>query len=146
MTQDKRKFTALISVKTDTRRVKLELSPAELYGGQPGLVRVRMGRRWLDGYFCHENIAKLVAQQLAGGQPAKSATVPEIPLNAYISVPFPNAERRQLTRTSSAAPVRLFDGHYYVMAYVIGKGQMLFRVDEIIIKTREEALRERFCK
>ena len=46
--KDNRKFTGSMSVRIDTRRVKLELSPAPLHGGPEGMYRVRVDRRWLD--------------------------------------------------------------------------------------------------
>ena len=48
MRLDKRQFCASVSVRHGEHRAKMELSPAEQYGGPGGLYRVRVARRWLD--------------------------------------------------------------------------------------------------
>lgn len=103
MTQNTRIFSGSISVKTGTTRTKLELSPAELHGGEQGFVRVRMGRRWVEGFFNAEGIAHLVAN-LVSPLATREEHAPDIPLHTYVSVPIPNKTwSRCITR--SACPL-----------------------------------------
>ena len=87
---DTRKFCGSISVRIDTERVKLELSPAPLYGGTEGMYRVRAARRWLDHagaprFFDRAGLAALIVECALGGLSEPPAP-PEIPYPSRVSV------------------------------------------------------------
>lgn len=146
MTQNTRIFSGSISVKTGTTRTKLELSPAELHGGEQGFVRVRMGRRWVEGFFNAEGIAHLVSN-LASPLATREEHAPDIPLHTYVSVPIPNKTwSRCITRTALPAPVRLADGRFYVLVHIVGHGNHLVPCSEVKILPPNAARREIFAK
>lgn len=146
MTQNTRIFSGSISVKTDTTRTKLELSPAELHGGEQGFVRVRMGRRWVEGFFNAEGIANFVAN-LASPLAVREELAPDIPLHTYVSVPIPNKTwSRCITRTALPAPVRLADGRFYVLVHIVGHGNQLVPCADVHVKSPNAARRELFNK
>lgn len=88
---DKREFCGSISVRIDTRRVKLELSPAPLYGGPEGLFRVRVARRWVDTaegkprFLDRAGLAALVVDA-ALGVLSEPVPAPDIPFPSRVSV------------------------------------------------------------
>ena len=95
MPRDKREFCGSISVRIDTQRRKLELSPAENYGGPEDLFRVRIGRRWIDTpdgkplFFDRVRLADLIAAHVFGEQVAVMPdTAPDIPYRSSVSVKF----------------------------------------------------------
>jgi len=95
MPKDRREFCGSISVRIDTSRRKLELSPAENYGGPEGLFRVRLGRRWLDTpegaplFYDRVRLADLLAAHVFGEQAATLPdTAPDIPKRSRVSVKF----------------------------------------------------------
>ena len=71
-TQDKRHFFAGFSVRHGGKRVNFELTLAEDYGGQAGLVRVRKERRWLNTpdneprFFDKASLGALIAAEALG--------------------------------------------------------------------------------
>lgn len=141
MTQDKRIFTASISVKNDTQRVKLELSPAELYGGATGLVRVRIGRRWLDGFYTAEGVGALVAK-LASGSVLSEPHPPDFPYGTWVRVHRPDDDEflPHTTTVINKVPIRLFDGAFYVLVNVPDYGFILVPVYDVEKVQRGEAL------
>lgn len=141
MTQNKLVFHASISVKTDTKRVKLELSPAELYGGETGLVRVRMGRRWLDGFYTAEGIGALVAR-VASGSVFSEPQPPDLPYGTWVKVHRPDDDDflPHTTTVLNKTPIRLFDGAFYVLVNVPGYGFILVPAYDVEGVQRSEAL------
>ena len=91
MPADNRKFCGSISVRIDTRRAKLELSPAPLHGGPEGFYRVRMSRRWLDTedgaprFFDRDGLARLAMELAVCGLETPSPA-PSIPCPSRVSV------------------------------------------------------------
>ncbi len=91
MPADNRKFCGSMSVRIDTRRVKLELSPAPLHGGPEGMYRVRIDRRWLDTedgqprFLDRDGLARLAAETALCALEAP-APVPDIPYPCRVSV------------------------------------------------------------
>ena len=84
MPVDNRKFIGSMSVRIDTRRVKLELSPAPPHGGPEGMYRVRVDRRWLDAedgeprFLDREGLARLAADMALNALEAPTPA-PDIP-------------------------------------------------------------------
>lgn len=144
MSQEKRQFTGFIRVQTDTKKAKLELSPAEIYGGAEGLLRVRLNRRWLNApdktpFFCDKaKLAEIVARQVFGEETdIVFEEKPDIPMNARVTVKY--WDRDDWPRWEggfvSTPPILAFDGHYYVGVSLYG-GCRFFKADDIIIRRR----------
>lgn len=91
MPADNRKFCGSMSVRIDTRRVKLELSPAPLHGGPQGMYRVRVNRRWLDTedgqprFLDRGGLARLATETALCALEAP-APAPDIPYPCRVSV------------------------------------------------------------
>ena len=128
--KDNREFCGSISVRIDTTQRKQELSPAENYGGEEGLFRVRMGRRWIDTpegtplFFDRARLADLIAGHVFGeAVAALPEKAPELPRNSRVSVKFwhDGVSHCEGVFTSSP-PWRGFDGRFYVwvMTYTAG--------------------------
>ena len=140
---EKRKFTASISVRNDTNRVKIELSPAELHGGPPGFFRLRVARRWLDCecagrlFFDHERLAAWLAQIVFDDFDTVPSAAPDIPRNSRVSVKFwhRNEPHTEGLRTSTP-PIRAYDGHWYV-------GVSTYAAGFLFIPTKDVTLHER---
>lgn len=146
MTQNTRNFCGSISVKFDGKRTKLELSPAEDHGGPCGMLRVRQCRRWLDGFFNADGITALITS-LASTATPQEATPPDIPLHTYVSVPIPsNTWNRCITRTSTPAPVRLYDGRFYVLVHIFEHGYQFVPCTEVKILSPNAARRALFAR
>lgn len=146
MTQNTRNFCGSISVKFDGKRTKLELSPAEDHGGPAGMLRVRQNRRWLDGFFNADGIIALITSLASTAAPHEEAP-PNIPLHTYVSVPIPGKEwSRCITRTATPAPVRLYDGRFYVLVHIVGHGNQFVPCTEVKILSPNAARRALFAK
>jgi hypothetical protein len=141
MPTNKREFCGSISVRIDTQRRKLELSPAENYGGPEGLFRVRSGRRWLDTpegaplFFDRVRLADLVAVHAFGEQ---TATLPDaapvIPKGSRVSVKFWKDGHPHVEGTyTSTPPYRGFDGRFYVWAITYAAGLIAVPVEDVTV-------------
>lgn len=124
-----------------TQRVRFELSPAALHGGGAGLYRVRVNRRWYDGpdgepmFLSREGIAQLL-----------------VDISLQVLEPLPPAPEDfrkykrcsvRLQRGSSeyttqcivwSAPIRAFDGQFYVLVSVYGVGRIFVPASNIIVR------------
>lgn len=146
MTQNARNFCGSISVKFDGKRTKLEISPAEEHGGPLGMLRVRQGRRWLDGFFNADGITALITSLASNAAPREEAP-PDIPQNTYVSVPIPGKEwSRCITRTSTPAPVRLYDGRFYVFVHIFEHGYQCVPCAEVKVLPPNAARRALFAR
>lgn len=91
MRLDKRQFCASVSVRHGEHRAKMELSPAEQYGGPGGLYRVRVARRWLNldngemRFVTRDVLAGIVAD-IALGSLNDPDPAPDIPCGSRVSV------------------------------------------------------------
>ena len=118
MPKDKREFVGSVSIRVEETRRRLELAPAETYGGPEGLFRVRMGRRWVnaDGlclsrsqgdaggkaprpkrgtpegkplFFDRARLADLIAAHAFGESvTALPESAPDLPRNSRVTVKF----------------------------------------------------------
>jgi hypothetical protein len=136
--KDKREFCGSISVRIDTTRRKLELAPAENYGGGSGLYRVRIGRRWVDTpegaplFFDRARLAGLIADQAFGEAPRQPEAAPEIPRNTRVTVQFRHAgEPRCEGVYTSSPPWRGADGRYYVWVMTYAAGFIAVPTDDV---------------
>lgn len=135
MTQDKRKFSST------TKSVKLELSPAEIYGGPEGHVRIRVERRWVDGFYTAEGVGALVAQ-IASSAVLQHAHPPDLPCGTWVKVDIPDDDEFMpcTTKIVNKAPIRLFDGAFYVLVHVPRYGFILVPSYDVKKVSKKEAL------
>lgn len=136
---DKRKFCGSISVRIDTHRVKLELSPAPLYGGPEGFFRVRAARRWVDTaegtprFFDREAMAALVVDAALGTLP-EPAPVPVIPCPSRVSVRVWKDDMPCFEGTwTNTPPIRTYDGRWVVNVSLGGK-RVFVPVEDVIVQ------------
>lgn len=143
MTQDNRKFSGSISVRIGTKRTKFELSPAELHDGQPGLLRVRVGRRWIDTpdgelhLFDRTALAKLIAEAALGEIRTLPSKPPALPIKTKVSAKFwiDDSPHQEATWTSTP-PIRGYDGKFYVGVMTYAAGFIFVPVEDVIRKDR----------
>ena len=140
---EKRKFAASISVRIDTQRIKIELCPAEAYGGPSGFFRARAARRWIDGkdgemlFFDRERLAVLLASVAFEGfdaMPGRLEAVPDIPRNSRVSVRYSYKGMATIEGLRTATPpIRAYDGHYYIGVFTYHSGFLFVPVRDVIL-------------
>jgi len=133
MTRPDKKFCGSIGVRFGTRRIKIELSPAENHGGPAGRFRVRLDRRWYDLddrklFLCPGEVAALAAEFAAGGE-ITPVTVPDLPVKTRVKVP--RGVPGVWTGYVASAPIRADDGRWYVAVMLYG-GVELHPVDHLV--------------
>ncbi|MBO5490082.1 MAG: hypothetical protein J5960_01455 [Desulfovibrio sp.] len=118
---DKRRFTASCLLKLDGRAVRIQLSPAELYGGPEGVWRVRVNRRWHDGqdgnplFLDRAGLAAFLADALGTVQ-QPPAPRPNVPADARVIVTVWQGEEPQTHHGwTFSEPIRACDGCWYVL-------------------------------
>ena len=138
MRQDNRKFTGSMSVRIDTRRVKLELSPAPLHGGPEGMYRVRVDRRWLDAedgqsrFLDRIGIANLAAR-IALCDLETPAPAPDMPCPSRVSVRVWKDDMPYFEGTwTNTPPIRAYDGRWVVNVSLGGK-RVFVPVEDVFI-------------
>jgi len=144
MPKDKREFCGSISVRIDTKRCKLELSPAENYGGPEGLFRVRMGRRWIETpegaplFFDRVRLADLLAGLAFGEQAATlPEQAPDVPNKARVTVRYEKDGVPQCEGAWSASPpFRGFDGRFHIFVLTYGAGLIAVPTDDVTVSGR----------
>jgi hypothetical protein len=124
MAEDKRNFLGSICVRFNTKRHKLELASAKNFGGEPGLYRVRIDRRWRDGpdgsrlYLDRAGLAELVASLMDDanqGEAPALEPLPDLPLHSRVYARYEYRDEWQATVTyTSSPPIRGQDGQIYV--------------------------------
>lgn len=139
MKKDNRKFCASVSVRNGGQRVKLELSPAPLHGGQDGFYRVRLARRWLDTkagaprFFDGEGLAQLIADVALRGLKTP-LPYPAIPCNARVSVR--RADGFYEGTWTNSEPILDYTGHWMIAVSLGGKCVFVPVEDVIVHKER----------
>lgn len=132
-----RKFSGSISVRIDTRRVKLELSPALLHGGPEGEYRVRVDRRWVmedssPRFFDREALAALVAETALATLPEPSP-VPDIPFPSRVIVRTWKEEIPYFEGAwTNTPPIRDYSGKWVVSVSLGGK-RIFVPVEDVTI-------------
>lgn len=125
-----RKFTHAICVKIGAKTdAKFECFPAEQWeDGPDGHFRVRLNRRWLNSpegtglYYSPESVARLVAGEAFGT--VEEYPVPDLPRGSWVRLDGTQ------TRTRTA-PLRAWDGRWYVAVTLHGKGTVWVPTDEL---------------
>ena len=141
MPTDNRIFTGSVSIRVDDTRTKLDLSPAEDHGGEEGLFRVRLKRRWIDTpegkplFFDRARLGDFIAAHAFGEAVSEApAKAPDIPRGSRVTVKYwlrgdPHWEG---TRTDTP-PFRGYDGRFYIGLYTVDAGFMFAPVEDITI-------------
>lgn len=124
---DSRKFCASISVRAGQEHSKIEIAPAEDYGGQPGFYRLRVGRRWLDGpdgqprFFDRASIAKFAAETALSAL-AEPTPRPDIPQDCRVTVCVCKDDWPEYYGTSTwSEPILDYSGRWVVLVSIDGK-------------------------
>ena len=144
MPKDNRQFLGSVSIRVEDTRSKLELSPAELHGGEPGLFRVRIKRRWLDSpegkplFFDKVRLAELIAGHVfADAVATLPETAPDIPRNTRVSVKFWHRDTPHQEGVFTASPpYRGFDGRFYVWVMTYAAGFIAVPVEDVTVVQR----------
>lgn len=114
-TQGKREFLGAFSVRIGTSRARFEIADGEPYGSAPGLYRVRLGRRWLDGFYSRAGLARLVVDAALDGLPGTPDAMPS-PVTGAVSVWFDRDGEMVRERGFALSPwVRTFGGEWQIM-------------------------------
>lgn len=127
---DPRRFPASCVLRVDGKAVRLQLSPAEIYGGQEGAWRVRVNRRWREGvdgnplFMDRARLAEFLAGLLDAG-PVEAPARPEICAGMRVRVWLPGAGKLEVGEPAQgwtcSAPIRGHDGHWYVLVSACGR-------------------------
>ncbi|MFI3270778.1 MAG: hypothetical protein R3Y11_01570 [Pseudomonadota bacterium] len=141
-TTDKRIFCASFSVKVGTKRVRFELADAVLFGGEQGLFRVRIDRRWHDTqegtplFLDRIGLANLLANAALGSL-SQCSPRPNMEYATRVSIPIGYDEfgliRREVTWTTSP-PILASDGTWQIAVTRYGHGVVFMPCNEIIVK------------
>ncbi|MFV0420856.1 hypothetical protein [Oleidesulfovibrio sp.] len=140
---EQRQFSHSICVKIDAKtEAKLELFPAEQWAdGVAGAYRVRLNRKWVRNgaarqYLTPERIGLLVAELLKGAL-LDEGIVPNLPVGSQMRVrrdpADPYSYQRVYTRTE---PFRGWDGLWYVLVHVYGRGTDMVPINSLEPVTR----------
>jgi hypothetical protein len=121
----------------------LELSPAELYGGEAGLYRVRIDRRWIDTpegkpcFFDRARLADLIVARAFGEAAPLPAAAPNLPRNSRVTVAFEHDGTPRSEGVFTATPPwRGVDGRWYVFVMTFAAGFIAVPVDNVTEATR----------
>ncbi len=125
---DKRKITASCLLKVNGRAVRVQLSPAVIYGGPEGAYRVRVNRVWRNGhdgnplFVDRAALAALLAEMLRAA-PAPGVPCPDLPADARVSVTIRRGEDvfEIVPGWTYSAPIRADDGQWYVLVSAGGR-------------------------
>ena len=130
MRQDPRRFPASCLLRLDGKAVRVQLSPAEIYGGPEGAWRVRVNRRWHDGvdgaplFLDRAGLAEFLAGLLAAG-PVEPAARPELCADMRVCVWLPGEGELEVGELvqgwTHSAPIRAHDGCWYVLVSAGGR-------------------------
>ena len=125
---DKRKITASCLLKIHGRAVRVQLSPAAIYGGPEGAYRVRVNRIWRNGhdgnplFVDRAALSALLADALYG-VPLLDAPAPDLPRDARICVNIRRGEDvyEIAEGWTYSTPIRADDGQWYVLVSAQGR-------------------------
>lgn len=126
---DKRKISTSCLLRVGGRALRVQLSPAAIYGGPEGAYRVRVNRVWRNGhdgnplFVDRGGLAALLSDLMAAvrdqGQPAPR---PQLPADARVSVTlWQDDEPVQASGWTYSTPIRADDGLWYVVVSAGGR-------------------------
>lgn len=137
--KDKRKFSSTICVKNSTERHRIECSPAEIYGGQEGLYRIRHNRKWVDmnneiAFMNNKKVSEFICSLLECKE--INYQKPNLPKNTRCSIIIEeNGVPVQLGAMTGSEPILDYNGVWQV--YVIAYGfQGFYPCNKLIMRGR----------
>ncbi len=139
---DNRQFSATVSARVGSRRVRLELSPATLYGGPEGFFRVRIDRRWYDTadgkpqFLRAEDVVRFLCRAVFDGTPSPKPA-PVIPVGSRVTARLWNDTEPEFIGTwTLSPPILAHDGVWKVLIRTIDRGSIFVPCDDV--KVREK--------
>lgn len=124
MRRDPRRFPASCVLRVDGKPVRIQLSPAEIYGGPESHFRARVNRRWHDGvdgqplFMDRAGLADFLAGLLAAGT-CETSPRPEIFPDMRVMVCRPDAGEFEIDEDvqgwTYSGPILAHDGRWYVL-------------------------------
>lgn len=130
MRRDPRRFPASCVLRVDGKPVRVQLSPAEIYGGPEGHFRARVNRRWHDGvdgqplFMDRAGLADFLAGLLAAGT-CETPPRPEIFQDMRVMVGRPDAGEFELDEDvqgwTYSGPILGHDRRWYVLVSAFGR-------------------------
>lgn len=151
---DKRKITASCLLKVNGSALRVQLSPAAIYGGQEGYYRVRVNRIWRNGHdgnplFVDRASLGVLLADLMCAAPMQGTACPNLPNDARVSVTvWRGDEPRQLSGWTYSSPIRADDGLWYVVVSAGGR-RFFARCEDVRLLppgTQPGGLRRRLCR
>ena len=139
---DNRRFSATVSARVGSRRVRLELSPAPLYGCPEGFYRVRIDRRWhntADGralFMSADDVTAFLGRAVFDGVPSL-LPAPFIPVGSRVTARLWNDTEPEFLGTwTLSPPILAHDGVWKVLVRTIDRGLAFIPCDDIIVRER----------
>lgn len=141
---EKRNSCMAFCVKNGATSHKVELFASHQWQGAPaGRYRLRVNRRWMDGpdgahlYLAPEQLGDALLR-LAGLLPEQDDTAPALRRGTRVSVPNGRSigpiPLRDVTHVMTEAPLRGFDGLWYVGVQIMGRGVVMVPAGEVRMK------------
>ena len=151
---DNRKITASCLLKVNGNALRVQLSPATIYGGQEGHYRVRVNRIWRNGhdgnplFVDRAGLGSLLADLMCAS-PTQDTACPNLPTDARVSVTiWQGDEPKQLSGWTYSSPIRADDGLWYVVVSAGGR-RFFARCEDVRLlpqAAQPGGLRRRLCR
>lgn len=151
---DNRKITASCLLKVNGSALRVQLSPATIYGGQEGHYRVRVNRIWRNGHdgnplFVDRASLGVLLADLMCAAPMQSTARPNLPSDARVTVTiWQDDEPRHLSGWTYSTPIRADDGIWYVVVSAGGR-RFFARCEDVRLlppAAQPGGLRRRLCR
>ena len=151
---DNRKITASCLLKVDGTALRVQLSPATIYGGPEGAFRARVNRVWRNGHdgnplFVDRAGLGILLADLLCAAPAQDTACPNLPNDARVSVTvLRDDEPQQLSGWTYSTPIRADDGLWYVVVSAGGR-RFFARCDDVALlppSAQPGAVRQQIAK
>lgn len=139
---DNRQFSATVSARVGSRRIRLELSPAPLYGGPEGFYRVRLDRRWYDTadgrvlFMSADDVTAFLGRAVFDGAPSLPPA-PVIPVGSRVTARLWNDTEPEFLGTwTLSPPILAHDGVWKVLVRTIDRGSVFVPCGDIKVRER----------
>ena len=151
---DNRKITASCLLKVNGSALRVQLSPATIYGGQEGHYRVRVNRIWRNGHdgnplFVDRASLGVLLADLMCAAPTQKTACPNLPTDARVSVTiWQGDEPKQFSGWTYSTPIRADDGLWYVVVSAGGR-RFFARCGDVLLlppAAQPGGIRRRVCR
>ena len=151
---DKRKISASCLLKVNGSALRVQLSPAAIYGGPEDQFRVRVNRIWRNGHdgnplFVDRSSLGALLADLMCAAPAHATACPNLPSDARVNVTvWQDDEPQQLSGWTYSTPIRADDGLWYVVVSAAGR-RFFARCDDVALlppSAQPGGMRRRLCQ